>query len=312
MSINVSEVENMVLDESPYSATDEEWAVADKQFMRMVQWIAHNTARRLGANASHEDFTNDIVGDLRKELFQVIARYKRQCFVVSCIEYFTKYPEQIPSAIFHKVQLAMYCWKFRRELGPKHGFKPIHDAYLAKAMESVNAPIDFRWSSRYENAAYLKTLSKETIGTMPKRVQAAIRLYLFCVNNRRIFADDSLQCFLNDSREYMSELPPKPCRSRPFFLDTFFHPYVKRILINFGNKMVQRRVRLDGAGYMDIDEFSDMIPDTRMNSGNPHAHRSDTRYKLAYTEKDVVLPSSAARLMNDESYGRTNPFVSLV
>lgn len=266
-------------DQSPYWPTDAEMSIAYRQFTKFCSWLAVQVSRKLRMPLSNQDFLDDVSQDAMIEICKLIARYKRQFYVVGCYEWFQDNMNHIPIDRFHQVQYAMFCWRFRGQLGPKHGFKPAHDNCLARAMRHIVAPVEFRWEPLCDCRVFLESV-EHLCGILNDDEKEAYDTFLNACRNGLIRPDEDVCIALNAASLKLSPLPQRPCRERPFFMDKAFHPYTKRILINWSNKLVSRRPRGDGMGYLCVDEFADMIPDLRSKASNAFICHNDSRYMM--------------------------------
>lgn len=273
---------------TPYAATDDEWSVAYTQFSKFCIWLAQNVCHALRVPRGNTDMIEDVTQELNIVLLKMIAKYKRQMYVVHCIEWFITHPDMIPDAYLHDVGYANFCWRFRSNLGANHGFSAHHDAIMAKVMSMIVAPVDFRWETQEECRRFLEFVSEDRLATLTSEERAVFDRYLNATRQTRWIrpsAED--QVAMNDMASKLSSLSTKPCRSRPFFLDRAFHPYVKRILMNWRNKYVSRRPHVDGVGYVSIDELGEAIPDIRVCSTNRFMVPNDPRYQHKTPDHDT-------------------------
>jgi hypothetical protein len=271
---------------TPYMATDEEWAIVSTQFNNFCEWIASNICSALKMPRSNRDAIDDIVSELNIVLLKMIAHYKRQNYIAGAIRWFDKHPEMIPDHILHEVGYAMFCWRFRAHLGSIYGFSPVNDHYITEAMNHVIAPVDFRWEPNAECLAYMKQVKNSNIEKLNNKQRKVFSDSLSILENNGILSDNQ-KIEMNDMAPILSNMSTKPSKRRPFFLDKTFHVYVKRVLINWRNKYMTRRPRVDGVGYVDIDSLASIIPDMRSNSLNSFVKKSDIRYQQRRVDDDL-------------------------
>jgi hypothetical protein len=286
--------------ENPYAISDDEWSVAYIQFKKFCLWLAKATCKAMRVPSGNQDAREDLFQEFIMTLLGLMSKYKRQVYVTSAIRWFERNPDHIPMGFINDVGYAMHCWRFRGSLGATHGFHPIHDTVLSAAMDVVVAPVDFRWESKDECARFLSSVRPEVVALLTKKELCVYERYRSATSQERwARPSEEDQVAMNDMRSKLSDLEPKPCRARPFFMDANFHPYAKRVLINHGNKMMARQQRPDGSGYVDIDSLGDAIADTRPSAMNEYVRKNDQRFRSKWVDRDTFnLPTEQHDLVD--------------
>lgn len=291
----------------PYAISNEEFEVLNKKFGKLVFY----KSKMVAACQKSQSLYHDISQEIFISLFEGASKYKRQRFVVSCIEWFCRYPFLIPKNKSAKYWVASYIWQVRDCLGPVHGFGDDYERFIRDSIVDVDsAPPDFEQEPIYVVYNYIKNNYAKKIKDK-KSVSKCIE-FIDCVD-----------CFLD-----MENIPPdlllkarkmckgliylydqfspyavKPCRSRAFFMDDHFPKYIKQFIFNQGEKEGSRiyKSRMMDVGSINLDEFSDMIPDTkpescRLISGRQHDFiiskmdsLNDSNIFNKFSEKEVYL-----------------------
>jgi len=271
MSIEAIDVEqDDIIDfggDNPYTVSDAEFAPVYEQFHRMVYWQAKVVAERIGKKYD-QDFIDDTAQDIFISVMRCVEKYKRQKFIVECYRFLKENQELIPAAHYHKALSAIWYWQMRAKLGPRHGFSPVHDGYLADTIDAINtvAP-NFQHAHASTCFTYIETYEEDIRKALGANSQILEDFKHALVKGNNLLKK-KLGATLNESAHLFSKYGIRPCRWRPFDMDAEFGPYVKKFIINHGNKSVKRRPQADMITCVPIDDLADIIPDTRRCTGN--------------------------------------------
>lgn len=290
-------------DDNPYSISDEEFAPVYEQFHRMVYWQAQVVAGRLGMK-SDQDFIEDTAQDIFISTMRCIGKYKRQKFIVQCYTFLKANPNLIPAPHYNKALSAIWYWQMRAKLGPRHGFHPVHDTFLADAIDAIHhvAP-DFEYAQQATCQAYLKAHGDEVRVALGENAHH-LDAFISAMESGNVFLVRQHGKVLNEYAKCFSPLGIRPCRWRPFDMDAEFGPYLKKYIINHGNKSVRRRPQMDSISSVPIDEIADIIPDTRRSTTNLfHNSQMDYLRRRVTQKNDADLSRTFEALSEGESGG---------
>lgn len=289
--------------DNPYTVSNEEFDPVYTQFHRMVYWQAKLVAERIGKKYD-QDFIDDTAQDIFISVTRCVEKYKRQKFIVQCYHFLKENPELIPAAHYNKALSAIWYWQMRAKLGPRHGFSPIHDGYLADAIDAIHtvAP-DFQFSLNSTCQAYIE-YNGESIRQALGDEAHILDDFKAALDADNTFLKKRHGALLNERVHLFSSYGMRPCRWRPFVMDEEFGPYVKKFIINHGNKSAKRRPQADLIPSIPIDDLADIIPDTRRTTTNLfHSnHIADLRRRVNQ-QGDIGLSRTFSALEEGESGG---------
>lgn len=300
------DVEEEIVDfgeDNPYAVSDKEFAPVYEQFHRMVYWQAQIVANRTGMKAD-QDFIEDTAQDIFISVMRCVQKYKRQKFIVQCYKFLKSHPELIPAKHYNKALSAIWYWQMRAKLGPRHGFNPVHDTFLADAIDAIHdvAP-DFEYSHQNTCRAYLNIHYKVVRKALGDNSQC-LDFFMEAMKTDDTFKMRKYGKILNECAKEFSPLGIRPCRWRPFDMDEEFGPYVKKFIINHGNKSVRRRPNMEGITNVSIDEIADIIPDTRRSTSNMFHSSQMTHIRSRVTQKnDLGLSRTFDAISEGDSGG---------
>lgn len=303
----IEEEQEEILDfgnDNPYAVSDNEFAPVYDQFHRMVYWQAKVVAERIGRKFD-QDFIDDTAQDIFMSVMRCVEKYKRQKFIVQCYHFLKNNPELIPATHYNKALSAIWYWQMRAKLGPRHGFSPVHDGYLADAIDAIDsvAP-DFEYAHVVTCQAYLDANENEIRKALAEDEAHILEDFKAAIDANNTFLQKKHGALLNERAHLFSAYGIRPCRWRPFEMDEEFGPYVKKFIINHGNKSVKRRPQMDLIPSVPIDEMADIIPDTRRSTGNLfHTSQMDHLRRRVSQQNDIGLSRTFSALEEGESGG---------
>jgi len=289
--------------ENPYRVSDDEFAPVYEQFHRMVYWQAKLVAERIGRKFD-QDFIDDTAQDIFMSVMRCMEKYKRQKFIVQCYHFLKGNPDLIPAAHYNKALSAIWYWQMRAKLGPRHGFSPVHDGYLADAIDAIHTvALDFEYSHAVTCLSFLDNMEDEVREALAEEAHI-LDDFKAALEKNDLFQKKKLGARLNEKASVFSPFGVRPCRWRPFVMDEEFGPYVKKFIINHGNKSVKRRPQHDLVPSVPIDEMADILADTRRSTANLfHTNQMNHLRRRVSQQNDSDLSRTFAVLEEGESGG---------
>jgi hypothetical protein len=304
-TVIINETDDETIDESiwgnsPYAAGDSEFEPVWEKYHRLVYWEAEKVSARLGKKTDR-DFVEDTAQDIFLAVIRCVEKYKRQRFIVSCHGFFIEHPEILKGMHVSRVFTSLWYWRMRSNLGPHHGFRPVHDQYLVDSI--TDAPPDFMHADGGECLAWIEANAT----TMRRGLNGSAHMiddFATAVRGRNSAARLKAGSFLKEHALKFNSFGCKPCRFAPFVHDDEFGPYVKRFVINAGNKIIKRRNPADLIGFVSIDEFADTIPDRRKSTHNPmYSDQMEHMTRRVKSEDDISLGRVFATISDGECNG---------
>lgn len=253
-------------EESCYQVTDREFAHLQKEYGDLAKWQANRTLRRINCPKSRmPDNFEDITQDISYAIVRACQRYKRQKFVVGCIEYFRTRPDAIPPMHHVNLMVALFHWQMRAKLGPQHGFRTVHHHWIVEAIDAVDAPVDFEHTPVHLSIPYLRTHLENTWHPLTRGEEETCHTFINDFSTGRVDRFRDLGRTINGFSSKLSDMPVKPCRWRPFsaIVDEYFPQVVKAYIRHQGIKsgMVSEKQEKMMRSSVDIDEYAHLIPD---------------------------------------------------